>query len=83
MDHRPSGCVTMLTNQKATYVVVGMALALSSCGERGLYPASGRMTFKGEPAVGATVFLQRPGGSSSTDQMMMGIVRERPRMLLP
>ncbi len=52
-----------------------LALACSSC-SNGLYPVSGKVTYKSEPAAGATVFLQRQGGDHQNEHMIMGIVQE-------
>jgi hypothetical protein len=41
-----------------------------------LYPVSGKVMFKGEPAVNATVFLRRPQADPANEQLIMGIVRE-------
>ncbi len=40
------------------------------------YPVSGKVTYKGSPASGATVFFRRPGGDRMDDHMIMGIVEE-------
>jgi hypothetical protein len=56
----------------ATAVV---ALTCTSCGN-GLYPVSGKVTYKGESTAGATVFLQRRGGDPLNEHMIMGIVQE-------
>ena len=56
----------------ATAVV---ALTCTSCGN-GLYPVSGKVTYKGESADGATVFLQHRGGDPMNEPMIMGIVQE-------
>lgn len=54
-----------------------LALACSSCGRSPkLYPVTGKVTVKGTPAVGATVFLQRQGVDLMNEQAVMGIVRE-------
>jgi hypothetical protein len=52
-----------------------LALASVSCGN-GLYPASGTVTYKGQPATGATVIFQRRVGDPVNEQMIMGIVGE-------
>jgi hypothetical protein len=57
------------------YAPAALALACTSCGN-GLYPVSGKATYKGEPAAGATVFLQRQGADPRNEPMIMGIVQE-------
>ena len=37
-----------------------LALACASCSKDHRYPVSGRVTYKGSPAAGATVIFQRP-----------------------
>jgi hypothetical protein len=52
-----------------------LALACASCGNKNnMYPVSGKVTCKGSPASGATVFFARPGGDRMNDHLMMGIV---------
>ena len=47
------------------FALVVSALA-SGCGEsNGLYPVSGKVEYKGEPAAGATLYLHREGGEPS------------------
>ncbi len=54
-----------------------LALACASCSNKNkTYPVSGKVTYKGSPAAGATVFFHRHGGDSMNDQMIMGIVQE-------
>ena len=54
-----------------------LALACASCSNNNnIYPVSGKVTYKGSPAAGATVFFRRPGGDRMNDQMIMGIVQE-------
>jgi hypothetical protein len=58
-------------------LVAALALACASCGNRNnIYPVSGKVTYKGSPAAGATVFFHRQGGDSMNDHMIMGIVQE-------
>jgi hypothetical protein len=57
--------------------VAVMALVCASCGHSTkLYPVSGKVLYKGSPAAGATVFLQRRGANPLHEQTIMGIVRE-------
>lgn len=57
--------------------MAALALVCSSCGDANkLYPVSGKVTYKGAPAVGATVFLQRQGADPLNEQTIMGIVQE-------
>jgi hypothetical protein len=54
-----------------------LALICASCGNKNnIYPVSGKVTYKGAPAAGATVFFHRQGGDSMNEHMMMGIVQE-------
>jgi len=57
--------------------MAAVALACTSCrNSNGLYPVSGRVTYNGDPAVGATVFLYRRGADRVNEHMIMGIVQE-------
>lgn len=54
-------------------------LALTSvccASNKEIYPVSGKVFYKGVPATGAAVFLQRRGGDSMNEHLMMGIVQE-------
>lgn len=54
-----------------------VALACASCGNKNnIYPVSGKVTYQGSPASGATVFFHRQGGDPMNDHMIMGIVQE-------
>ena len=54
-----------------------LALVCASCGNKNnIYPVSGKVTYKGAPAAGATVFLRRQGGEPMNDHLIMGIVQE-------
>jgi hypothetical protein len=54
-----------------------LTLACASCGNKNnIYPVSGKVTYKGSPASGATVFFRRQGGDPMNDHMIMGIVQE-------
>jgi hypothetical protein len=60
-------------------VVVGAACAfsLTGCGNSaGLYPVSGKVLYKGEPAAGAVVYFQRQGDVPPPQQLVpFGIVQ--------
>ena len=59
------------------YVMALLPLACASCGNTsGLYPVSGTVTYKGKPAAGAAVFLQRKGSDLLNEHTIMGIVEE-------
>ena len=62
------------------FVVGVMALLALTCGscanKNNIYPVSGKVTYRGSPASGATVFFRRPGGDAMNDHMKMGIVQE-------
>jgi hypothetical protein len=60
---------------KRLLCVAVLALVCVSC-SNGLYPVSGKVTYKGQPAAGAAVFFQRQGGDSLNDQLIMGIVQD-------
>jgi hypothetical protein len=55
---------------------VGLALACTSCGDSGLYPVRGHVTYKGTPAAGAAVHFYRAGANSINEQSIMGIVAQ-------
>jgi hypothetical protein len=59
---------------------VGIALAMStlSCSRRGenIYPVSGKVTYKGAPAAGATVFFTRKAADYAKEHLVMGIVKD-------
>jgi hypothetical protein len=52
-----------------------LAFACVSC-NNGLYPTSGKVTYKGQPAAGATVYFYRQKGDPLNEHMIMGIVQE-------
>ncbi|MGO9115069.1 MAG: hypothetical protein ACLP9L_38145 [Thermoguttaceae bacterium] len=57
--------------------MAALALACASCSnEDKHYPVSGKVTYRGSPASGATVFFHRQGGDSMNNHMIMGIVQE-------
>jgi hypothetical protein len=56
--------------------VAALALACGACGGNGLYPVSGKVTFKGAPAAGAAVFFRRQGGDPMNEHLIMGLVQE-------
>ena len=53
-----------------------LALACASCTSNNRYPVSGKVTYHGSPASGATVLFRRPGGDTMNDHTIMGIVDE-------
>jgi hypothetical protein len=58
-------------------LTAALALACASCGNKSnIYPVSGKVTYKGAPASGATVFFHRQGGDPINEHLIMGIVRE-------
>jgi hypothetical protein len=58
-------------------LVVGLALVCPACGStNSIYPVSGRVTYKGAPASGATVCFSRQGGAGLNEHLIMGIVQE-------
>jgi hypothetical protein len=52
-----------------------LAFACLSC-SNGLHPVSGRVTYKGQPASGATVFFHRRGADPLNEHMIMAIVQD-------
>ena len=51
-----------------------LTLVSGSCGRSGLYPVSGKVMYKGEPAAGASVHFIRQGGNPMNEHAIMGIV---------
>jgi hypothetical protein len=62
-------------NKRCFCAAALLALACTSCGN-GLYPVSGRVVYKGQPAAGAAVFFQRQGGDPVNEPMIMGLVQD-------
>ena len=60
---------------KRWYSSAALALACISC-SNGLYPVSGKVTYKGQPATGAAVFFKRQGVDPMNEHMIMGLVQE-------
>jgi hypothetical protein len=59
------------------YLIAALAPACASCSSRSnTYPVSGKVTYKGSPASGATVFFHHQGGDGMNADIMMGIVQE-------
>jgi hypothetical protein len=62
--------------QYSSMTAAAVALACSACGNpHGIYPVSGRVMYKGDPAAGAFVFLVRQGAVPIREQTMMGVVQ--------
>jgi hypothetical protein len=58
-------------------LTAALAVACGSCGNsNNLYPVSGKVTYKGSPAAGATVFFHRPDGDPTNEHLIMGVVQE-------
>jgi hypothetical protein len=58
-------------------VTAALVLACAACGNKNnIYPVSGKVTYKGSPAVGAAVFFHRQGGDSTNQPPIVGIVQE-------
>ena len=58
-------------------VTAALALGSASCTNNlGIYPVSGVVKYKGNPAAGAVVFFYRQGGDSMNDHTIMGLVQE-------
>ncbi len=60
--------------KKQWLYLAAVALACSSCGKV-VYPVSGKATYKGVPAAGATVFLYRQDADPMNEPTIMGIVQ--------
>jgi hypothetical protein len=56
--------------------MAALTLACASCSNNNQYPVSGKVTYHGSPASGATVYFRRPGGDAMNDHAIMGIVQE-------
>ena len=56
--------------------MAALALACASCRNNNCYPVSGKVTYHGSPASGATVYFRRQGGDAMNDHAIMGIVQE-------
>jgi hypothetical protein len=61
--------------KRVFYLTAAVALACTSCGN-GIYPVSGKVTYKGRPAAGAAVFFQRQGVNLVNEPMIMGLVQQ-------
>jgi hypothetical protein len=60
-----------------SFLIVMLALSCGSCSSNnGIYPVSGKVTYQGSPASGATVFFLRQGGDAINEHMIMGIVQD-------
>jgi hypothetical protein len=59
------------------FVFAALAWSSIACGNNNssLYPVVGRVTYKGEPATGATVFFYRQGVDPMNEHMIMGTVQ--------
>jgi hypothetical protein len=64
--------------RKVVFCLAAMlALTCASCGNKNnIYPVSGKITYKGSPAAGATVFFYRQGGDTMNEHMIMSIVQD-------
>jgi hypothetical protein len=67
-------------NLKVFVLLIGATcvIGVTGCGRRaGLYPVSGKVLYKGEPAAGAVVYFHREGPSPvPTSTIPFGIVEE-------
>ena len=53
----------------AAMTVVTLSVAAPGCGNpEGLFPVSGKVLYKGQPASGATVYFHQEGGPGSANQ---------------
>src|SRR5262249_11544025 len=61
---RVGGARVMIRTRVAVIAMLALSATLASCGPRGgpaLYPVTGKVTYKGEPAAGAQVVLAPDG----------------------
>ncbi len=57
-------------------MTVLLALICTSCKKNRFYPVSGKVTCRGLPASGASVFFYRKSADPASDPVILGIVRE-------
>jgi hypothetical protein len=63
--------------RKAVFcLTTALALSSASCNSNNIHPVSGKVTYKGAPAAGATVFFYRQGVDQMNEHLVMGIVQE-------
>ncbi len=55
-------------------VTTVLLLACASCSKNRIYPVSGKVTYNGAPAAGATVFFYPEGGAPANEHFIMGAV---------
>ena len=68
----------MIKQCLAALAAVSVSFASSGCGNpAGLFPVSGKVLYKGEPASGAVVYFHRVGGSNCAESV--NSVRRRRR----
>jgi hypothetical protein len=79
MAHSP-GCRLQGNSAVRTLLcctAAALGLAGASCGNNdGIYPVSGKVTYKGQPASGAAVSFRRQGGDASAEPPLLGVVRQ-------
>ena len=60
-----------------TVGLAAVALACGACNNNGQYPVSGKVTYHGEPAAGATVTFVRKGSADRFNETTpQGVVQE-------
>jgi hypothetical protein len=57
-------------------VLPALLLICASCGRSNIYPVSGKVTYQGANAPGATVFFYRHGDDSGNEPIITGIVQD-------
>jgi hypothetical protein len=62
-------------NKVGCCLLTAVALACGSCSSSGLYPVSGKVLVKGEPAAGASVHFRRTGADPMHEEAIMGLVQ--------
>src|SRR5437660_990681 len=65
-------------SRSTTLAVAAAVLACAGCGnDAGLYPVSGKVLYKGQPAAGATVYFRHKGAADPLrEQTPQGVVTE-------
>jgi hypothetical protein len=61
---------------KKVFFCLTATVMLASCSNNSRYPVSGKVTYKGAPASGATVFFHRQGGDAAKEPPIIGVVQE-------
>ena len=73
-----AGGSTPVSKKLLSIVVAAWAISCTSCGNSsGLYPVTGSVTYRGEPATGASVtFVKKGAADPARDRIAQGTVAE-------